>query len=223
MRPRHHAHPRDQCHQWGVGRTAWVAYRSRRRAKIGRSVYAGLSHLTRLGGRLLSSVSTRAHRFRTGLRPQGAAQSLGLLASGWPRTLRSLVAISSHPPFLLRCRRCEPLRENVSQWVGGGGRGLGRPAFPPPPATQGPAKLGRVRRRWAARRQARLARLCPRRLPVARPVPPLLGWSGQSPHPETNCGSGSHVGLLRPTSARIRGIVGAGHPGPGVRSTPVSR
>src|SRR5437667_2907691 len=86
-----------------------------------------------------------------------------------------------------------------------------------------PRALGRVRRRWAAMRRARLARVWTRRLPGDRTGPPRLWGSGQRPRQEAQGLSVGHGGLLRPPAARMRGIVRAWNPGTGGRSPPVSR
>ena len=103
----------------------------------------------------------------------------------------------------------------VGAWAG--------PSFRRMRRKKAPRALGLVRRRCAARRQARLARFWTRRRPVARTGPPRIGGSGQRPTPEAKGFGGGQVGLWRPPAARMPGIVGAGHPGTWVRSTPGMR
>jgi hypothetical protein len=142
MRTRHQAHPRGHGHQWRVGLPAWVGSRERRSAQRGRRAGQVVAHPTRRGGRLWSRVSTLAHRCRASLRPPCVAQRLGLRASGWPRTLLRFVESIRSPPSPIRWRLCEQVRDHVRLLMGGGSRGVGRPAFPPPPATKGSERAG---------------------------------------------------------------------------------
>ena len=71
------------------------------------------------------------------LRHQIKSQVFGLFPQLSELTLLSFVEIISSTPFPIRCMLFEHVIDNVSQFVGGGCRGFGRPEFTPHPAKKG--------------------------------------------------------------------------------------